>query len=80
MKLKWVKLAAETRGIYRVKGIDGRMPERALWLEPAAAASFVRMEADIKGLVYSDIRRSAEASLAAMQAKSGVQPPGLTPG
>lgn len=45
---------------------------------PEAADALVLMEQETGGLVYSDILRSAEGSLAAMQSKRGVQPPGFS--
>lgn len=78
MKLLLKALAPTTEGIYTIGGKTGRMPVRALWLHPEAAAAFEALERATKGLVYSDIFRSAEASLVAMQQKQGVQPPGYS--
>ena len=64
-----------------VRGIYGPnrdlMPRRALLLHPDACASFLGLEAT-NPLVYSDIFRSAESSLAAVQAGRGAQPPGYS--
>lgn len=76
----WMKLLCRKinppLGIYVVKGVPNSMPPRVCWLHPEAAAGFVALEAAWSGGVYSDIARSAEASLAAMTSKAGVQPPG----
>lgn len=56
----------------------GRVPGRARFLHPEATDSILQIEADTGGLVYTDVYRSAEASLAAMAVKSGVQPPGYS--
>jgi len=56
-----------------VKGIyNCTLPARMRWLAPDAAASFLQIGAR---LVLSDMYRSAESSLSAMQEKRGVQPP-----
>ena len=68
-------LPSDTDGIYQVNGHPHRLPARALYLHPAAAAAFDSLESETGGLVYSDIFRSAEASLVALQTKRGVQPP-----
>lgn len=63
-------------GAYKVDGKPGRMPESALELHPLAAASFLRDLADV--IVVSDIRRTPESSLLAVQTKRGAQPPGYS--
>ena len=60
-------------GIYSVQGEDGRLPDRMRMLETGMCAdSFATMAPHV---VVSDMFRTAEASLAAMQKKRGVQPP-----
>jgi hypothetical protein len=65
-----------------VRGIYGatkdQMPKRALFLAPDAADSLLTLCAKAPGLGFSDIFRSAEASLAAMKTKRGVQPPAFS--
>ncbi|MDP3767415.1 MAG: peptidoglycan-binding protein [Dehalococcoidia bacterium] len=56
----------------------GMVPKRARFLHPDAARSLLGLEAATGGLVYTDIFRSAEASLAARSSKRGVQPPGYS--
>lgn len=57
----------------------GRVPTRARFLEPGAAGSLLRL---IEGagafLVFTDVFRSPESSLAARRSKRGVQPPGFS--
>lgn len=53
----------------------GRVPTRARFLHPSAAESFVALEAASGGLIYTDIFRSADASLAACKSKRGCQRP-----
>lgn len=77
-ELRLKALAPATRGIYKIGGVDGRMPTRALRLHPDAAEAFVALESATGGLVYSDIWRSAEASLEARKSKRGVQRPGFS--
>lgn len=63
-------------GIYDING-DGakaEIPDRALWLAPAAAASFDEHLRD--SVVVSDMFRSADSSLAALRAKRGAAAPG----
>lgn len=78
MKLELKALAPTTRGIYNTRAGPGTLPERFRYLWPPAADAFGLLELDTGGLVYSDILRSAEESLAAMQRKAGVQPPGFS--
>jgi len=73
-----LKSLPELRGIYMVRGHPFRMPKRALKLHPDAATALLGLEAETGGLVYSDIYRSAEASLMARRRKRGVQPPGFS--
>ena len=68
--------SAKVKGIYTVGGVPDRLPERALFLTPDAADSFLRFLAD--RVVVSDMFRTAEASLAAVKAKRGAQPPGYS--
>lgn len=79
MQLVLTPLAGTTRGIYTTQSNGPHsLPTRFLFLHPSAAQLFNELEAATGGLVYSDILRSAEESLAAMQQKSGVQPPGYS--
>jgi hypothetical protein len=76
LTLKLEALPADrVKGIYKIGGVEGRMPARALFLHPAAAPSFLEMT---DRLVCSDIFRTAEASLAAVKANRGAQPPGYS--
>jgi len=70
MILLLAQLPNTIRSIY-----NGPMPKRMRFLHPEAAISLLRMEKDLGGLIYSDMYRSAESSLEAMQRKAGVQPP-----
>lgn len=56
----------------------GRVPRRARFLEPDAAASLLKLVAKCPWLVFTDVYRSPEASLAARRSKRGVQPPGFS--
>jgi hypothetical protein len=69
-------LPATVRGIYKVGGVDGRMPARTLFLEPAAADSYVEHLLD--WVVVSDVLRSAESSLSAVRRGRGAQAPGFS--
>lgn len=61
-------------GIYTIKGRgSNRMPDRALFLHPEAAEEFLEIS---DTLVVSDIFRSPESSLAAVQSGRGALPPG----
>jgi peptidoglycan hydrolase-like protein with peptidoglycan-binding domain len=71
-------------GIYGTKPIGGvpagdYFPMSAALLHPDAASAYAAVETGTgKKLRVSDMFRSPEASLAAMQQKSGVQPPGYS--
>lgn len=78
MKLILRALSPDTRGIYTIRGQQNRLPDRMLRLAPDAAASFLKLEDETGGLVYSDIWRSAESSLTASAEKRGVQPPAFS--
>lgn len=71
-------------GIYGTKPIGGvpagdYFPASAALLHPDAAAAYLAVEAGTgKKLRVSDMFRSPEASLQAMQTKAGVQPPGYS--
>jgi hypothetical protein len=54
---------------------DKPVPKWMRRLAPEAAGSLLRIEAETGGLVYTDLWRSAEVSLAARADKHGVQPP-----
>lgn len=75
MNLDLVALPKDTTGIYTIKGVENRMPERMLWLNPAAAVAFATIA---PWVVVSDVFRTAESSLEAVKAKRGAQPPGYS--
>ena len=76
MRITLRQLPPTVRGIYTVNGVAGRMPERTLYLEPAAADSFVANL--LPWVVVSDVLRSAESSLAAVRRGRGAQAPGFS--
>lgn len=56
-----------------------QVPRRARFLEPTTATALLKLLADCdNALVFTDVYRSPEASLAAMRVKRGVQPPGFS--
>lgn len=70
LKLRLVKVpSAAIVGIYGAAHI---MPERALWAHPSMYEALMRIAPHV---VFSDVFRSPESSLRAMQEKTGVQPP-----
>lgn len=72
-----LKTVSGVRGIYG-PGKD-QLPARMCLLAPDAAESVARIVAEWGDRwAVSDMYRSAEASLAAVQAKTGVQPPGFS--
>lgn len=76
MKLSLHALPGTTRGIYTTQSNGSNsLPTRFLFLHPRCAVGFAQLEAGTGGLIYSDILRSAEESLHAVQTKTGVQPP-----
>ena len=75
MQIKLTAMPITTFGIYGSKK-DG-LPERARYLHPDAARAFLQANAAYK-LRVSDMLRSAESSLAAMQAGRGAKPPGFS--
>lgn len=54
---------------------DGPMPRQWARLYPTVATAFQRMEAQLGGLIYTGMFRTAEASFAARKKKTGVQQP-----
>lgn len=57
----------------------GSVPARMRFMAPDAAHALLRLNASLGGLlVFTDILRSADASLAALRTKRGVQPPGFS--
>ena len=74
LPLKLHALAAyDVPGIYTIGGQPNQMPERARFLHPYAAASWMK---DLRQfIVVSDMLRTAESSLAAVEAGRGAQPP-----
>ena len=69
-------LPATILGIYG-PGRD-QLPERMRYLHPAAAASYLEIEATPQRLRVTDMLRSADSSLDAAERKSGVQRPGYS--
>lgn len=61
-------------GDYIIHGIPNRMPDHALFLAPEAADSFLAELAPVMGV--SDMLRTAESSLHAVETGRGAQPPG----
>lgn len=76
MRLQLQAVSPLPRGIYGASG--DRFPSRAALLQPAAATAFAALEGDTGGLVYSDMWRSAESTLAALETKRGVKAPGYS--
>lgn len=77
MILELTELPTErVHGIYTIGGVANRMPTRALYLHPLAAASYLTQLADV--LVVSDLLRSPESSLVAVRRGRGAQPPGFS--
>lgn len=76
MILKLKKLPQDTLGIYTIKGVKNRLPERMLYLAPDAADGFVLLYLD--WIRVSDMLRSAESSLAAVKAGRGAKMPGFS--
>jgi len=75
-QLPWSRVV----GIYTIDRKPNQMPARALFLHPDAARAFLevvdyRAPADA---TVSDIFRSAESSLAAVQSGRGAKPPGFS--
>lgn len=57
----------------------GVVPRRARFLEPTAARSLTALLVECgNALVFTDVYRSPEASLAARRSKRGIQPPGFS--
>lgn len=77
MELK-LKSVGKLRGPYGPN--RDQFPARAAYLAPDVADAFVHMVDEIgrDRIGFSDVQRSAESSLAAMQAKTGVQAPGFS--
>jgi hypothetical protein len=59
-------------------GYHGLMPRRALLMAPEAAQALLGLERETGGLVYTDIFRSPDATLAAIRSKAGTMPPGYS--
>ena len=71
-------LASDTViGIYRIGGIENRLPKRMLYLNPEAADGFIRLGHNTP-IVVSDMFRSPEASLHAIRTRRGARPPGFS--
>lgn len=67
--------AASVIGIYTIDGVKNRMPERALYLHPSAASHFLTIS---PWAVVSDMFRTPESSLDAIQRGRGALPPGFS--
>lgn len=76
MRLVLSSIPADTVGIYTINGAPNRMPSRALFLAPEAAASFRAKLYPF--VVISDALRSADSSLNAVKRGRGAQPPGYS--
>jgi hypothetical protein len=57
----------------------GLVPRRARFLHPEVADALLNLEKDTGGLVYTDVYRSPDGSLAACTTKRGCQPPAFSP-
>ena len=76
LTLKLRRMAADAvRGTYTIKGVPNRMPDRALFMHPEAAAAFDKVA---PWIVVSDMFRSPESSLNAVATGRGAQPPGYS--
>lgn len=76
MKLRLKALPATLRGIYTTRAGPNTLPDRFRRLEPDAADALLALEQDTGGLIYTDVFRTAEESLAARKRKVGVAAPG----
>lgn len=56
----------------------GRLPRRARYLAPDGARSLLNLDRDLGGLVYTDVFRSAEASVLARRERRGTKRPGYS--
>lgn len=80
MNLLLRRLPETVRGIYDLNKNgkpDDPMPKRTLLLHPDAFSSFLEL-VNAGGMVFSDIFRSAESSLHAVESGRGAQPPGYS--
>lgn len=57
---------------------QGKVPKRARYMEPEAAAALLGLVYEAPWLIFTDIFRSPEASLAAKRAGRGAKPPGYS--
>ena len=57
----------------------GMVPRRARFLAPDVGVALLTLDKDTSGYIYTDVYRSAEASLQARRVKRGVQRPGYSP-
>lgn len=76
MKLQLRKLDPLPRGIYGPSGT--LFAKRMGFLHPDAAEAFQALEREAGGLVYSDMYRSADSSLHAVETKEGTKSPGYS--
>lgn len=76
LRLRLVRLKSESvRGIYMIDGAPDRMPDRSLLLSSSAERDYRKIQSWV---VVSDMFRSADASLAAVQARRGALAPGYS--
>jgi hypothetical protein len=68
--------ADRASGVYVIGGVAGRLPDRARFLYPAAADSYLGPLNEV--VVVSDMFRSAESSLAAVRSGRGARAPGFS--
>lgn len=57
----------------------GQVPKRMRYLAPDVGPRLLELDKDTGGYIYTDMWRSADASLAARRVKRGVQRPGYSP-
>ncbi len=78
MILKLVTIPGTVRGPNDAD-YKGQVPSRMRFLAPDVGPALMELEKDTGGYVYSDMWRSADASLQARRVKRGVQRPGYSP-
>lgn len=78
----WLDLAAlpeDYPGIYRIGGVEGRLPARFRWLHPWALTALEAVNSALGlRLPLSDVLRSPIESAMARATKTGVMPPGFS--
>jgi hypothetical protein len=65
-------------GIYKVNGAAAKMPARMRRLHPTAKEAFLSIMKNSKGIIISDMFRSAESSLQAVSEKRGALAPSFS--